>query len=93
MAVVRTDLDAYVAGLPEVNLAVKDAAKDSKARVREAAPVRTGNLKKSIKVIKANDKDWLVVVSTDYVIPVNYGFFHVFAEREIRGTFFIKAGL
>lgn len=90
---IRSDLDEFIAGLPEVNRAVKGAANDSANRVRAAAPVRTGALKKSVKVVKSGDKDWLVVVSTDYVIPVNYGFFHVFAQREIAGTFFIKAGL
>lgn len=95
MAVIRPDLDAFVAGLPEVNHAVKGAANDSAARVKGAiAPHnRTGRLYRSVKVTRANGKDYWVTAETDYVIPTNFGFWHVFAQEKIRGIFYMKAGL
>lgn len=93
MAVIRADLDSFIAGLPEVNAEVHRAAEASADRIRAAVPVRTGELLRSIKVTRANGKDYWVSAETSYVVPTNYGFYHVFAERYIAGLYYMKAGL
>lgn len=93
MAFIRADLDEYIAGLPEVNRAVLTAAHESANKIRAAAPVDTGRLVRSISVHRANGKDYWVSVDVPYVVPVEFGFFHVFAQHHITGQHFMRAGM
>lgn len=73
--------DEYVAGMPEVNAAVRDLAVEFRQKWIAAATagghVRTGRFINSIKIERANDKDYWVSATADYSIPLEFGHFMV----------------
>lgn len=57
-----------------------DFANGAADKMRELAPLRTGKLKKSIKVYKINGKTYRIRVGAFYGIYVNYGTRHMAAQ-------------
>lgn len=97
MAYIRPDIEEFVAGLPEVQDKVEDAAERGADRIATivAPHIRTGRLYASIGVsrsFKGKDR-WINIGGDgiDYLIPVNYGFWHVRARRLIHGIHAIEA--
>lgn len=78
--------DEYVAGMPGVNAAVRKTAEKFRAKWIEAAAaghhVQTGKFISSIKVERANDKDYWVSATADYSVPLEFGHFKVLWGRD-----------
>ena len=67
--------DEYVAGMPGVNAGVLSAAKEFKAKWVSAmgAHTQSGDFARSIKVMKANSKDYWVYAAVRYGVWAEYG--------------------
>lgn len=77
------NLDRWLKGLP-VNAFLRKLAYDSEADIKDnfspnspseagqPPAVDTGNMKNNIKV-KPDGNDWVLIIGTDYAMPLEYG--------------------
>lgn len=94
MAFIDPDIEEMVAGLPEVQARVSAAAEAGAVRIRTVLVPHTvtGRLLASVDVTRSiKGKDRWINVSAPYVVPANYGFYHVKARRFIHGIHFVEA--
>jgi hypothetical protein len=95
MAYVRNNIEEIVAGMPGVQARVRVAAYTAEGRIKAAiAPhSKTGHLLRSVKVERANNKDYWVHVTASYAVPLNSGFTHNWTGKHIAGLHFMKAAI
>ncbi|WP_424216348.1 DUF5403 family protein (plasmid) [Streptomyces sp. BI20] len=95
MAWTRPKLDEEVASMSVVNHAVKREANGTLSRVRSiAAPhSKSGELLASIKMKRANDKDYVVYTTDPNALSKNYGHFTEDGSKWVEGIHFIERGI